>query len=44
MPVLAAGYGYLGDGPPPSEWGSDGIITGPAGVKAWIHERTKAVA
>jgi 2-phosphoglycolate phosphatase len=44
MPVLAAGYGYLGDGPPPSEWGSDGIITGPAGVKAWIHERTQAVA
>ena len=45
MPVIVAGYGYLGDGPAPSEWGADGIVTAPAGVKAWIRERaSRAVA
>jgi phosphoglycolate phosphatase len=45
MPVLVAGYGYLGDGPPPSQWGSDGIVAAPGGVQAWIREKTaRAVA
>ena len=39
MPVLVAGYGYLGDGPPPSLWGADAIVAAPAGVKAWIREQ-----
>jgi 2-phosphoglycolate phosphatase len=44
MPVLVAGYGYLGDGPPPSQWGADGIVTAPPGVKVWIDEQTRKVA
>ena len=32
MPVLAAGFGYLGDGGHPDEWGADAVITQPAGV------------
>jgi 2-phosphoglycolate phosphatase len=36
MPVVVAAYGYLGDGPPPSEWNADGIVDSPAGLDAWI--------
>ncbi len=39
MPVLVAGYGYLGDGPPAVLWGADAIIDSPAGVEAWIREK-----
>ena len=39
MPVLVAGYGYLGAGPSPVLWGADGIIDAPDGVKAWIREQ-----
>ena len=39
MPVIVAGYGYLGDGPAPELWGSDGIIVAPEGVQAWIEAR-----
>ena len=35
MPVLAAAYGYLGDGPPPEEWGADAVVESPAGIGAW---------
>jgi phosphoglycolate phosphatase len=35
MPVLAAGYGYLGDGPAPSRWGADGVVDSPAGIARW---------
>ncbi len=35
MPVLAAGYGYLGDGPGPHEWGADGVVDSPSGIAAW---------
>jgi phosphoglycolate phosphatase len=35
MPVLAAGYGYLGDGPHPSRWGADGVVDSPAGIARW---------
>lgn len=35
MPVLAAGYGYLGDGPEPSRWGADGVVGSPAEIGRW---------
>jgi phosphoglycolate phosphatase len=35
MPVLAAGYGYLGDGPEPSRWGADAVVDSPAGIARW---------
>ncbi|HXN15897.1 MAG TPA: phosphoglycolate phosphatase [Usitatibacter sp.] len=38
MPVVVAGYGYLGDGPPPSFWGADAIVDSPAAIEAWMHE------
>jgi 2-phosphoglycolate phosphatase len=41
MPVVVAGYGYLGDGPPPSLWNSDGIVSSPAELEAWIAEAAR---
>jgi len=38
MPVVAAAYGYLGDGPPPSLWGADAVVNSPAALHAWIRE------
>ena len=38
MPVLAAGYGYLGDGPPPSQWKADAIVNNAGEIGAWIAE------
>jgi phosphoglycolate phosphatase len=35
MPVVAAGYGYLGDGPHPSRWGADGVVDSPAEIARW---------
>lgn len=35
MPVLAAGYGYLGNGPAPSRWGADAVVDSPAGIARW---------
>jgi len=35
MPVLAAGYGYLGDGGDPSGWGADAVISHP--IEALNH-------
>jgi phosphoglycolate phosphatase len=37
MPVIVAGYGYLGDGPPAALWGADGIIESPAGISDWLR-------
>src|SRR6185436_13892958 len=37
MPVIVAGYGYLGDGPPAAQWGADGIIDSPAGISEWLR-------
>ena len=37
MPVIVAGYGYLGDGPPAALWGADGIIDSPAGISEWLR-------
>jgi phosphoglycolate phosphatase len=39
MPVLVAGYGYLGDGAPPALWGGDAIVDSPAGIAEWIREQ-----
>lgn len=41
MPVVVAGYGYLGDGPAPSEWGADAIIDSPAALEAWIRDAVR---
>ena len=35
MPVLVAGYGYLG-GSDPRTWGADGIIDSPESIGAWL--------
>jgi len=37
MPVIVAGYGYLGDGPPAALWGADAIIDSPAGISEWLR-------
>jgi phosphoglycolate phosphatase len=36
MPVIVAGYGYLGDGPPPAFWSADGIVQDASGIGKWI--------
>ena len=33
---LVAGYGYIGDGPPPRAWGADAIVDEPGGVLHWL--------
>jgi phosphoglycolate phosphatase len=35
MPVLAAGYGYLGDGPEPARWGADAVVASPSAIARW---------
>jgi 2-phosphoglycolate phosphatase len=41
MPVVAAGYGYLGDGPPAIEWGADAVLDSPAAIGQWIRAAVK---
>lgn len=41
MPVVVAGYGYLGDGVPPSQWGADAVLASPAGIGEWIRARAR---
>ncbi len=38
MPVVVAGYGYLGDGPAPSLWGADAIVASATELERWIRE------
>jgi phosphoglycolate phosphatase len=38
MPVVVAGYGYLGDGPPPALWNADAIVRDAKGIGTWIGE------
>lgn len=35
MPVLAAGYGYLGDGDGPHAWGADAVVSSPLQIAHW---------
>ncbi len=37
MPVIVAGYGYLGDGSPPTHWGADAIVDSPSGIGPWME-------
>ncbi len=43
MPVVVAGYGYLGDGPPPAQWNADAVLDSCPALHAWIVERLPAV-
>lgn len=36
MPVLAASYGYLGDGPPVEAWGADGVVESAGAIAQWL--------
>ena len=40
MPVVVAGYGYLGVGTPPSQWQADAVCNSPAEIEAWIGNGT----
>ena len=44
MHVVVAGYGYLGDGAPPSQWKSDAVLESPAALDAWIRNARKRSA
>ena len=44
MPVVVAGYGYLGDGSPPALWGADAVVDSPAGIGEWIRARAERAA
>lgn len=37
MATLIAQWGYLGDGPPPHEWGADAILDTPADLLNWLN-------
>ena len=37
MPVIVAGYGYLGDGGPAATWGADGVVDSAAAIRDWIR-------
>jgi N-acetyl-D-muramate 6-phosphate phosphatase len=36
MPIIVAGYGYLGDGSPPTMWGADAIVASAAEIENWL--------
>lgn len=38
MPVIAAAFGYLGEGGKPSEWGADGVIEAPMETLNYVGE------
>jgi phosphoglycolate phosphatase len=40
MPVLAAGYGYLGDGPLPEAWNADGVVGSVEEIGKWIGDNS----
>ena len=39
MPVIVAGYGYLGDGPAPAKWGADAIVQSVPEINVWLQRR-----
>jgi phosphoglycolate phosphatase len=36
MPVLAASYGYLGDGAPVESWGADAVVDSARAIGEWL--------
>ena len=38
MPVLAAAYGYLGDGAPVESWGADAVVESASSIGRWLDE------
>ncbi len=42
MPVVVAGYGYLGLGPPPAMWDADAILDSVADLERWIRDTSRA--
>lgn len=40
MPVLVAGYGYLGDSPQPDRWGADAVVQTVEEIGSWIRTRS----
>jgi N-acetyl-D-muramate 6-phosphate phosphatase len=40
MPVLVAGYGYLGDAPQPHLWGADAVVQSVPEIASWIRSRS----
>ena len=34
--TIAVGYGYLGDGPLPQDWGADAVVASPAELHEWL--------
>ena len=42
MPVLVAGYGYLGDGRLPALWGADAVVQSVPEIDNWIRMRAAA--
>lgn len=40
MPVIVAGYGYLGDGTPPSQWHADAVVESAAEIGDWIRTQS----
>ncbi|MEP7068635.1 MAG: hypothetical protein ABI789_05315, partial [Usitatibacter sp.] len=43
MPVVVAGYGYLG-GTAPALWNADAILESPAHLDAWIRDASGPAA
>jgi phosphoglycolate phosphatase len=44
MPVLVAGYGYLGDAAPAALWGADAVVQSAPEIGAWLRGRSGARA
>jgi 2-phosphoglycolate phosphatase len=41
MPMLAATWGYLGQGEPVHSWGADALVDAPSQVLDWLHQRAR---
>lgn len=41
MPMLAATWGYLGQGEPVHSWGANALVDAPSQVLDWLHERAR---
>ena len=42
MPVIVAGYGYLGEDPSPALWGADAVVQTVPEIDSWIRMRAAA--